>query len=302
MIGAEPPRPGCNRGWGLRLKAASVMWDRGRCPGFKAGSETATGAGVVGARPRLGSWAGVLGSVWIPDAGLSPGLGFKAGAECLGFGSQSRGPGIEAVVEWPRPWCRIAAVVLSSKTGAGCWAGSGSWIRTWGGTAWAGMKGAPQALLLEVGSPREQKPSSALPTAPSCGVWDPAGPRGERPRGGSPGLQQSPLLGAGPAPYRASRLPWFPAPRASRMNGRRVRPPRQDGDARLCQLGPRQPTPPGLKTKAGPGGRGRGPRFAWTPLCGEGTSCPESSPGGLAFPCLHSLGFPWGTVAWLLTF
>lgn len=38
------------------------------------------------------------------------------------------------------------------------------------------------------------------------------------------------------------------------------------------------------------------------PLCWEGMSCPEHSEGGLAFPCFHSFGFPWGTAAWLLTF
>lgn len=171
-------------------------------------------------------------------------------------------------------------------------------------------KGAPQALLLEARSPREQKPSSTLPTAPSCGVWDSSGPRGERPRGGSPRYRDHPCR------VRACCLPCFPAPlvpdvpgpRRPRMNGRRVRPPRQDGDARLCQLGPRRP-PPGLKTKAGPGSRcrgrrekRRGPRFAWTPLCGEGASCPDPSPGGLVSRCLHSLDFPWGTAAWLLTF
>lgn len=171
-------------------------------------------------------------------------------------------------------------------------------------------KGAPQALLLEARSPREQKPSSALPTAPSCGVWDSSGPRGERPRGGSPGYRDHPCrvrawcLPCFPAP----QVPDVPGPRRPRMNGRRVRPPRQDGDARLCQLGPRRP-PTGLKTKAGPGSHGRGgrekrrgPRFAWTPLCVEGASCPEPSPGGLAYRCLHNLDFPWGTAAWLLTF
>ncbi|MEJ1273283.1 hypothetical protein NN561_004146 [Cricetulus griseus] len=85
--------------------------------------------------------------------------------------------------------------------------------------------------------------------------------RGERARGGSFGCSHHPCrvrarcLPRFPAPL----VPAFPAPSAPRMNGRRVRPPRQDGDARLCQLGPRRP-PPGLKTKAGPGGRRRGRR------------------------------------------
>lgn len=228
-----------------------------------------------------------------------------------GFGFQIRDPEIEAAVEWSRPWCRNPAVVLSFKKRSGMLdRGPGRGFEPGRGGLGRDEKGAPQALLLEARSPREQKPSSALPTAPSCGVWDSSGPRGERPRGGSPGYRDHPCR------VRACCLPCFPAPqvpdvpgpRRPRMNGRRVRPPRQDGDARLCQLGPRRPSP-GLKTKAGPGSHGRGrrekrrgPRFAWTPLCGEGASCPEPSPGVLAYRCLLSLDFPWGTAAWLLTF
>lgn len=67
----------------------------------------------------------------------------------------------------------------------------------------AGMPGAPQALLLAVGSPREQKPSSALRTAPSCGAWDPAG---RAVSGHGAGLQDSAITPAGCGPT-ATGLP-----------------------------------------------------------------------------------------------
>lgn len=70
----------------------------------------------------------------------------------------------------------------------------------------AGMQGAPQALLLAARSPREQKPSSALRTAPSCGAWDTAGRAGS---GHGAGLSDSAITpaGCGPYRYRASQLP-----------------------------------------------------------------------------------------------
>lgn len=64
------------------------------------------------------------------------GLGFKGSRpdRVSGFGFQIRDPGIEAAVEWSRPWCRNPAVVLSIKRGSGMLdRGPGSWVRTWVG-------------------------------------------------------------------------------------------------------------------------------------------------------------------------
>lgn len=124
-----------------------------------------------------------------------------------GFGFQIRDSGIEAEVEWSRPWCRNPAVVPSFKKGSRMLnRGPGRGFEPGRDGLGQDEKGAPQALLLEARSPREQKPSSALSTAPSCGVWDSSGQRGERPRGGSPGYRYHPCR------VRACYLPCFPTP------------------------------------------------------------------------------------------
>jgi hypothetical protein len=101
-------------------------------------------------------------------------------------------------------------VVLSFKKGNGMqgW-GSGRRFEP-GWLAKVGMPGEPQALLLAAESPREQKPSSALRTAPSCGAWDSAGRAGSG-HGAS-------LLDSAINPcrvraygYQASQLPSLPA-------------------------------------------------------------------------------------------
>lgn len=123
----------------------------------------------------------------------------------------------------------------------------------------AGMLGAPQALLA-ARSPREQKPSSALRTAPSCGAWDPAGRAGS---GHGAGLSDSAITPAVCGPT-ATELPsslgcgcywpqapaneWAPRPAAAT---RWRCPPLSARTA---------PSAPGLKTKAGSGGRCRGKR------------------------------------------
>lgn len=98
-------------------------------------------------------------------------------------------------------------MVLNLKKGSGMQARARVGDPSLGGTAWARMSGAPQALLLAAGSPREQKLNSALPTAPSCGAWDPVGPRAELNPGGSPGF------GGHPCRTPAYRLPRSPLPR-----------------------------------------------------------------------------------------
>lgn len=124
----------------------------------------------------------------------------------------------------------------------------------------AGMQGAPQALLLAARSPREQKPSSALRTAPSCGAWDTAGRAGS---GHGAGLG----FGHHPCRVRALPLPSFPAPLAavvpwpqSPANEWAPRPAAATR-WRCPPLSARTaPSAPGQKTKAGSGGRCRGKR------------------------------------------
>jgi hypothetical protein len=140
-----------------------------------------------------------------------------------------------------------------------------------------------------------------------------AGGSGRRPGAGLSGTLEAGPSGSVPA-LRISckrpvpgpcRRPWTTLnpttwrPQRARMNGRRVRPPRQDGDARLCQPGPRRPRA-GRKTKAGVlapaawadterpgpaaqaagGGAGAGAREKWCP--------PEIPEGKRSLALLHS--------------
>lgn len=149
---------------------------------------------------------------------------------------------------------------MSLRKGTGCRAGARVMGSSLYGLPRRGCRARRRRFFSRSG-PRGNK-SRALPSGPRL----PAG-RGTRlgARGADTGrvsrIRPSPLPGAGlplpsfPAPLAAG----VPGPRRPQMNGRRVRPPRQDGDARLCQPGPRRPLP-GLKTKAGSSGRCRGKR------------------------------------------